>query len=129
MEMLPTIAYNIPLPDNKDTTLPPANIDLMGHHFFKNPTTAEFNLDTTPQRQYGIIYASKHGEINPPSNAFKGEYGAVSWLHLGAKPGTLGNYKSVYRVNTAGGNPPSTCKGMPSTFRIPYSANYYVFGN
>ncbi|CAL5866756.1 uncharacterized protein PFLUO_LOCUS966 [Penicillium psychrofluorescens] len=129
MEMLPNIAYNIPLPDFEYTALPPANIDLMGHHFFYDSTTPEFNLDTTTSKQYGVAMTKKQDSIDAPSDAFKGEYGAVVWLYLSTTTGTVGNYKSVYRVNTAGGNPPATCKGMPSAFTMQYSANYYFFGS
>ncbi|KAJ5819513.1 hypothetical protein N7474_005104 [Penicillium riverlandense] len=129
MEMLPNIAYNIPLPDFEYTALPPANIDLMGHHFFYDSTTPEFNLDTTTSKQYGVAMTKKQSSINAPSDAFKGDYGAVAWLYLTTTTGTVGNYKSVYRVNTAGGNPPTTCKGMPSVFTMQYSANYYFFGS
>lgn len=129
MEMLPVIAYNIPLPLDEFAAFPPANIDLMGHHFFEDSTTPEFNLDTTAQKQYGIVLTKKQAQINPPSDAFSGEFGAVSWLYLSAKSGTVGNYQGVYRVNTVAGNPPPTCEGMPSAFRMQYAANYYFFGN
>lgn len=129
MEMLPSIAYRINLPANDYAAFPPANLFLMGHHFFYDATTPEFNLDTKPSRQFGIAMTKKDAAINAPTDAAQGNYGAVSWLYLSTVDGTIGRYKSVYRVNTASGSPPATCNGMPSAFEIQYSANYYFFGS
>lgn len=129
MVMLPRIAYKITLPTNLYAAFPPANILLMGHHYFSDATTPEFNLDTTRNKQYGIVMTKKGAAIDAPSDAAQGDYGAVSWLYLTTTTGTVGRYKSVYRVNTASGSPPSTCEGMASSFEIQYSANYYFFGN
>lgn len=129
MEMLPNIAYKIALPANEYATMPPANIQLMGHHFFHDSTTPEFNLDTTTLKQYGIAMTKKQDQIDAPSSAVQGENGAVAWLYLATTTGTVGNYKKVYRVNTASGSPPDTCEGMSSTFEVQYAANYYFFGN
>lgn len=128
MEMLPNVAYKIALPTNEYARFPPADIELMGHHFFYNSTVPEFNLDTTPAKQYGIAMTNKKAQLNAPSNASQGEHGAVAWLYLTTISGTVGNYKSVYRVNTASGAAPDTCKGMPAAFEIQYAANYYFFG-
>ncbi len=38
--------------------------------------------------------------------------------------GATGNLQEVYRINTAGGNPPATCEGMKSTFEVQYAAEY-----
>jgi hypothetical protein len=100
----------------------------MGHHFFYDATTPEFNLNTTPDKQHGIVMTKKGGSIDAPSDAVSGKYGAVAWLYLSAVDGTVGNYKSVYRVDTASGSPPKTCKGLSSSFQIQYAANYYFFG-
>ncbi|KXG50662.1 Protein of unknown function DUF3455 [Penicillium griseofulvum] len=127
LERVPNLAYKIPLPTNEYASFPPANIELMGHHFFSE-TTPEFNLNLTPEKQNGIVMTKKGGAIDAPSGAASGKYGAVPWLYLLTTDGTVGNYKSVYRVNTAAGSPPKTCKNMPPAFEIQYAANYYFFG-
>ncbi|KAJ5091415.1 Protein of unknown function DUF3455 [Penicillium alfredii] len=127
MEIIPKIAYAIPLPQNEDSLFPPANMELMGHHFFYDSSTPEFNLDLSSKKN-GIVMTKKKGELNAPKDAFKGKDGAVSWLYLTATDGTVGDYKSVYRVNTAGGSPPKTCQGLESSFTVQYAANYYFFG-
>ena len=128
MSLLPSVAYSIPVPsDPGSSPVPPANLFLLGHHFFANSTTPVFNLDTTSDRQLGIIISKKVGSVDAPSNSVKGDNGAAPWLYLQAHQGTEGNYKSVYRVNTAGGQPPTTCENMPSNFTVQYAANYYFY--
>jgi hypothetical protein len=41
---------------------------------------------------------------------------------VGDKSGSYGDLQEIYRVNTAGGNPPATCAGMPATFEVEYAA-------
>ncbi|KAE8354958.1 hypothetical protein BDV28DRAFT_63342 [Aspergillus coremiiformis] len=127
LNMLPNIEYNIPLPYGESDRLPPANLDLMGHHFFDGPTPV-FNLDTTAVHQYGMVRTKKEAQIDAPPNAIQGNGGAVAWLYLSTTSGTVGDYSSVYRVDTAGGSPPKTCKDMPAEFTVQYAANYYFYG-
>ncbi|KKK16143.1 hypothetical protein P175DRAFT_0555695 [Aspergillus ochraceoroseus IBT 24754] len=126
IELLPAIAYKVTLPSNEYDPLPPANLGLIGHHFFQGSTPV-FNLDTTPSSQLGLAISKKVAALDAPSNAIKGSNGAVAWLYLSAINGTVGAYKSVYRVDTAGGNSPETCEGMPSAFTVQYAANYFFY--
>ncbi|RAQ55756.1 hypothetical protein AFGD_011217 [Aspergillus flavus] len=127
INMLPNIAYRIPMPSSESDRLPPANLDLMGHHFFDGSTPV-FNLDTTAAHQYGIARTKKEAQVDAPSNAIQGNNGAVAWLYLSATSGSVGDYSGVYRVDTAAGSPPKTCKDMPSEFTVDYAANYYFYG-
>ncbi|KAL2823389.1 hypothetical protein BDW59DRAFT_148814 [Aspergillus cavernicola] len=127
IELLPAIAYRVSLPTREYDTLPPANLGLIGHHFFEGKTPV-FNLDTTPTRQLGIAKVKKDADLDAPSSAIQGSNGAVGWLYLSATNGTIGTFKSVYRVDTAGGSPPKTCDGMPESFNVQYAANYYIYG-
>lgn len=134
LEMLPSLIWNSSLPLD-ESAFPrakiqlPANVDLMGHHFFYDATTPEFNLDLSGDKQFGIAMTKKKGSIDAPDTATKGTYGAVSWLYLTTTTGTVGKYKAVYRVDTASGSPPDTCEGQEKEFQMKYSANYYFFGN
>ncbi|GAQ10532.1 hypothetical protein ALT_7853 [Aspergillus lentulus] len=127
IDMLPNIAYKLQLPTNSWATLPYANLNLLGHHFFEDSVPI-FNLDTTPQRQYGIAYTKKKADLAAPSSAVQGANGAVAWLYLTTTEGTVGDYESVYRVDTAGGSPPKTCENQQSVITVQYAANYYFFG-
>ena len=62
---------------------------------------------------------------------------AVPWLKLmvvgegtvGGDAAVAGGVKEVYRVNTAGGNAPSSCEGrVGETFEMQYAAEYWFFG-
>ncbi|KAJ5975973.1 hypothetical protein N7481_009680 [Penicillium waksmanii] len=134
LELIPNLIWNSSVPLDV-SAFPrakiqlPANVDLMGHHFFYDSTTPEFNLNIAGGGQFGIAMTKKGGSIDAPSTATKGTYGAVAWLYLTTTTGTVGKYKAVYRVDTASGSPPDTCLGQPAQFQMKYSANYYFFGN
>ncbi|PYH42340.1 uncharacterized protein BP01DRAFT_359592 [Aspergillus saccharolyticus JOP 1030-1] len=128
LQQLPDLAYQISLPSDEEDALPPANLDLLGHHYFQGTSTPVFNLDTTVEQQNGIAITQKQESIDAPSDAVKGSTGAVAWLYLTAIDGTVGDYKSVYRVTTVSGAAPDTCKGMQSTFTVQYAALYYFYG-
>jgi hypothetical protein len=105
--------------------LAPSNLAISGHHFFSNLTTAVFNLDTT-NADLGVAPCAKNNSVLAPANASKGQnnegFGAVAWLKLLTEAGATGNLEEVYRINTAGGNPPATCAGMPDAFEVEYAA-------
>jgi hypothetical protein len=119
------------LPTSSSTPLPPANLGLLGHHFFRDTTTPVFNLDTTAERQYGLLVSKKKAQMAAPAGSVAGQNksgnGAVAWLYLQTINGTVGDYSLVYRLNTMGGQPPATCEGMPGLFTVQYAANYYFY--
>lgn len=53
--------------------------------------------------------------------------GAVPWLKLTAQDPKGQILQEVYRVNTAGGSPPTSCQGMAATFEVQYAAEYWVY--
>jgi hypothetical protein len=112
--------------NNSDDENPnPASLSVSGHHFFTTTTTPFFNLDTTAM-QLGQVPCGKNSSVPAPPGAPLGQnnagYGSVPWLKLVAKTGATGGLQEVYRLNTAGGSPPATCSGMPSSFQIQYAA-------
>lgn len=76
----------------------------------------------------GFAPCSKNASVDAPAGALVGQenkgFGAVPWLRLLTEEGATGGLKEVYRINTAGGNPPATCAGMPAAFEIQYAAEY-----
>lgn len=122
--------YSIPPSDNT-TPLAPANLDLLGHHFFTNPTLPTFNLNTTPDKQDGILFTTKKNATKAPEGSIIGQfnagYGACPWLYLTTITGTTDGYTEAYRVKTAGGNAPASCAGQPASFQVQYSAQYFFF--
>ncbi|KAK5995863.1 hypothetical protein PT974_04281 [Cladobotryum mycophilum] len=121
VERMPDMAVNFDLETTK--TLGPTVVPVSGVHFFTDATTPFFNLDT-PSMDIGEAPCAKNSSVQAPSTAAVGQIGdtAVPWLKLTTKNGATGNIKEVYRVNTAGGNPPTTCKGQPAAFQVQYSA-------
>jgi hypothetical protein len=72
------------------------------------------------------VQAKKDAASSAPVGAPKGPngLGSVAWLKLTA---TEGDYKEVYRINTAGGQAPKTCEGMEGNFEVEYSTLYYFW--
>ncbi|KAH9826359.1 Protein of unknown function (DUF3455) [Teratosphaeria destructans] len=129
LSRLPEIALNLPIPDTRDKSSP-AYLDMSGHHFFTNLTTAYFDLDTSTNA-YGQGAFKKVNSTDAPSDAMVGQYGkghgAVAWLKLNTIDGKGEILQEVYRLNTAGGMQPKTCTGMAAEFEIEYSAEYWIW--
>lgn len=77
------------------------------------------------------LLSKKVADIKAPANASVGLQGtgAVDWLSLTAVEGSVG-LGQVYRVDTAGGNPPINCEGYAAgeVLSVPYSAGYHFYG-
>jgi hypothetical protein len=125
LEALPNVALQFNLTTANQASLSPSNLLISGHHYFSNLTTPSFNLDTTAMN-LGFAPCAKNSSVPAPAGAPVGQggtgYGAVAWLKLLTRDGATGNLEEVYRVNTAGGNPPATCAGMPAAFEVQYAA-------
>jgi hypothetical protein len=125
LNMLPRVALQFNLTDAEaPQQLAPSNLAISGKHLFLNTTTPFFNLDVEPDLQLGQAPTLKNNTATAPADAPKGQQGeaAVAWLKLLARSGATGDIEEVYRVETAGGSPPATCKGMPANFTVQYAA-------
>lgn len=131
--MLPSLALQFPAPPSLNPSLAPSNIDLSGHHYFATTTTPVFNLSASndPTEQLGTVVGRKVANSTAPADATKGENGvgngAVAWLYLSTTNATEGDVRAVYRVNTAGGNPPKTCESSDAVFSVQYAAEYWFY--
>lgn len=129
LDKLPVIALNLPTPSSSDPNSP-ANLDMSGHHYFTDLTTAYFNLDTS-SHDYGTGAFKKINATSAPSDAAVGQAGkgngAVPWLKLTAKSANGQEMREVYRLNTAGGQPPKTCAGQDADFQVEYAAEYWIW--
>ncbi|KAK4152928.1 hypothetical protein C8A00DRAFT_15803 [Chaetomidium leptoderma] len=103
--------------------LAPSNLGVSGVHYFRDATTAFFNLDVAPAWQIGEIPCAKNASTPAPADAPRGlqREAAVAWLKLNARPGATGGLQEVYRVETVGGSPPATCAGMKDSFEVQYA--------
>jgi len=128
---IPNVALQVNLTNANQNSLTPSNLIISGHHFFTTTTTPFFDLDTSSM-QLGTAPCSKNATVPAPAGAPAGQggkgNGAVAWLKLTTKDGATGNLEEVYRLNTAGGNPPATCTGILNTsFEVEYSAEYWFW--
>lgn len=107
---------------------------ITGHHFFagiEGTNTPIFALDRLQPLPYPITKVGKLGETDAPAGACPGSNGlpAIKWLYLKDNKGlSQGGIDTVYRVETAGGNKPATCKGMKPTWEVKYAAQYWIYG-
>lgn len=122
---VPGVVLQFNLTDVNQASLQPVGMDISGHHFFLDSKTPFFTLDTAAV-QLGEASCAKNASVAAPAGAPKGQggvgYGSVAWLQLLTKSGATGKLMEVYRVNTAGGNPPPNCGNMPATFTVQYAA-------
>lgn len=72
------------------------------------------------------MLAKSAANSTAPEASPKGEngLGSVAWLKLN---GVDGDYKEIYRLQTAGGVAPKTCDGMPAFFVVQYAAEYWFW--
>jgi hypothetical protein len=115
---------------NIAVTDPPPRNDIAailesGHHEFTETGVPLFKLITNSVN-YGYVKAKPVANSTAPTNSNRGPdgNGSVTWLKLVA---TEGDYKEVYRVVTAGGAPPKTCKDQPPAFQVPYATQYWFW--
>lgn len=127
LNFLPNVALEISSPQEIASHFGPAELPVLGHHFFSTDTRAEFDIKNT-----GLSSVKKESSVDAPQNAPKGisdqTNGAVPWLALKSIPESKGKAKTVYRTNTAGGNPPPTCEGRPKDIVVQYAAQYWFYG-
>ncbi|TKA78191.1 hypothetical protein B0A49_01317 [Cryomyces minteri] len=129
LSLMPNVALQYPAPSSA-SPLSPSNIDLSGHHYFVDASTPFFDLDT-PSHAYGTGAFRKAAACPAPGGAPRGPlreggHGSVAWLKLAAK-GAGQTFQEVYRINTAGGNPPASCAGQPASLEVDYAAEYWLY--
>lgn len=98
-------------------------LPVLGRHYFDAAGTPTFDLYAARER----LACSKLGSAKAPADADAGPEGtgAVDWLYLGAKAGSVG-LGAVYRVNTAGGGP-QECDSAGQTFSVTYASQYWFY--
>ncbi|KAF2846536.1 hypothetical protein T440DRAFT_227647 [Plenodomus tracheiphilus IPT5] len=106
----------------------------IGVHLFSKigqVNTPIFAFDQLSASPHPRAQVTKLNATDAPAHACPGSNGlpAVQWLYLKDTVGaSVGGIDTVYRVETAGGNRPATCKGMKPSFEVRYAAQYWVFG-
>jgi Protein of unknown function (DUF3455) len=121
LALMPGVSLKFPVPSTSDAQSA-ANYYLSGHHFFEDTTTPFFNLDTD-EHSWGTVACKKINSSNAPNSTVD-----VPWLKLQSKTSDGCSIEEVYRVNTAGGQPPKTCEGQPANIQVQYAAEYWFYG-
>jgi hypothetical protein len=105
---------------------------IVGHLYNSDSTTVQFPIDTQEYGYFGKVRVQVEASVNAPSWAPVGQFpygaGAAPWQYYGYVNGTIGNVRYVYRINTAGGQAPSTCEGQAAEFGVEYAAEYWFYG-
>ncbi|KAI5860040.1 hypothetical protein GGS23DRAFT_599701 [Durotheca rogersii] len=120
-------AAPFPAPANLTVEGVAAPLPFLGHHFFDAANTPTFALAGGAE----LFKGKRDAGIPAPADADAGAdpaTGAVDWLRLSDKAGASVGVSLVYRVLTAGGNPePCAAAGQPQS--VPYTAQYWIYGN
>lgn len=131
LEMIPNLALQYSLPASPQAPFEPSNLPLVGHHYFLGNGTPTFDFSVDSTTNIGIAKFKKGFSSTAPSSAPRGENevgdGSVPWLFLPSIASTSGNVVGVYRLNTAGGSPPTTCQSSPAAFSVQYATEYWFY--
>lgn len=120
LTVLPTLTLQLPVSDLNTI------LELSGRHFFLNSTTPAFDLSSpNPMQDLGFVVAKKVASSDAPKGLMRN--GAVPWVYLESTNATVGSILRVYRINTAGGCPPTTCEGEPAVIEVEYAAEYWIY--
>ena len=115
-----------------------------GHHFFNAAGTPIFDMSAFGGGVFaGALAASVKGpptaDYYTPSQAYSRRkrgngdgrpktLPAINWLRLTPVAGsTEGRFREGFRVVTAGGTAPESCKDQPAHFEVPYATEYCAF--
>ncbi|OBT60901.1 hypothetical protein VE03_10814 [Pseudogymnoascus sp. 23342-1-I1] len=128
---LPAAAAYLTIPGVQqllNTRMPAGNpATIIGKHYFTSAGVPTFDLYARSKKLSSKLVA----KVSAPANANVGPAGtgAVGWLKLDDAGGSVG-LKEVYRVYTAGGNPPASCSGHTAgaVFTVEYAAMYWFYG-
>ena len=128
---LPAAAVYLPLSGIQqllNSRMPPGQpATVIGKHYFNSAGVPTFDLSARGKKLLSKVVAKIPAPAN--SNAGPACTGAVAWLKLDDAGGSAG-LKEVYRVFTAGGNPPTSCSGQTAgaVFSVQYAAMYWFYG-
>ena len=112
LNQLPSYLVNYDFDTVENSTIPK-----IGSHIFTADKVPRFYLGDC-----GTFAGKKTENISAPAAD-----NAVDWLRLDSVEGSV-KLSVAYRVHTAGGRPPKTCKNQPSKIEIPYASHYWFYG-
>ncbi|KAL5598976.1 uncharacterized protein BROUX77_006009 [Berkeleyomyces rouxiae] len=106
--------------------LSPTGLKSSGLHYFQPiNSTASAPFFTLDHIGLGSAQFAVNSTTPAPATAATGQLGekAVAWLKLLPRSDSSpAAFEEIYRVNTVGGSPPSTCEGLEAKFTVEYAA-------
>jgi len=95
------------------------------HYFVKNDAGGlspvwDFRAGAAKGNPDAFVLAAKKGNTPAPTGSQD-----VDWLFLQAVRGKLA--ASIYRAQTVGGQPPSSCTAGTPDITVPYTSNYWLY--
>jgi len=107
---------------------PPKSSSFMGNHFF---ITSPSGIGLSPVWDYragaakgnpnAFVLAAKVADVAAPTSSKD-----VDWLQLKSVSGSLAT--QIYRTDTRGGSPPTSCKPGSAPISLKYVAKYWLYG-
>ncbi|KAJ7165037.1 hypothetical protein C8R46DRAFT_1351778 [Mycena filopes] len=100
---------------------------LLGQHYFiPNPNgsgslSPKWDFTAPSGDPSAFVVAAKVGDVPAPASPAAN----VDWLSLNAVSGSLA--KQVFRVDTVGGQPPSSCAAGSAALSVKYVSRYYLY--
>ncbi|CAK5262095.1 unnamed protein product [Mycena citricolor] len=99
---------------------------LLGSHYFvRSPTgtgiSPEWDFSVPQHNPSAIVIGAKVGDILAPSNAATN----VDWLALNGVQGSLAS--KIFRIDTVGGQPPTSCTPGSANISVRYTAKYFLY--
>ncbi|KDQ09116.1 hypothetical protein BOTBODRAFT_179293 [Botryobasidium botryosum FD-172 SS1] len=112
-------------PDLLNKLKSPPTAGLLGFHYFVTTgsgISAKWDFTGVSQKSdpNAFVVGSKIGDVPAPNNTTD-----VDWLELTNAQGDLA--KTVFRVQTKGGQPPSSCKAGTADISVNYVAQYWLY--
>ncbi|KAF7318567.1 hypothetical protein HMN09_00367000 [Mycena chlorophos] len=111
---------------------------LLGYHYFINSPTSPGTGALSPEWDFTLrshdpalfVVGAKVGDLPAPPPSDPGPKLDVDWLMLDGVPGYDGlNLLAgeIFRVETVGGQPPSSCKAGSEPIQVKYTAKYFLY--
>jgi len=105
---------------------PPMSSSLMGSHFFITSGTGlapvwDYRAGAAKGNPEAFVLAAKVADVPAPTSSKD-----VDWLQLKSVSGSLAT--QVYRTDTRGGSPPTSCTPGSAPISLRYVAKYWLYG-
>ncbi|CAK5262097.1 unnamed protein product [Mycena citricolor] len=101
------------------------NALLGSHYFVPSPTgtgiSPEWDFSVPSHNTSAIVIGTKVGDIPAPNNSTAN----VDWLAVNGVQGSLAS--QVFRIDTVGGQPPTSCAAGSANISVKYTAKYFLY--